>query len=155
MGALSGKLLSVTVGGKKIRCQTDATLNLTTNLTEDDPCKPDDDTPLEEAGWTTRTVDSRDWNVTVSAKNFLDATSASNVDQRDLIDEFISGNLNAEIEFLSTPGQHPGDTEDVVYSGNAILATIAVNAPASGNSTSDYTFSGNGPLSSVRIPISS
>lgn len=148
-GSIGGKLLAVTVNGVRIRCQTDATLTLTTNMTDDDPCKPDDNTPAAEASYVTRTVDSRDWTLSVSAKSFLDNIE---MNQSDLSELFIQGNLDAEVEFLSTPGQH-NYPEDVVYSGSAIISSITINAPASGASTHDTEFSGNGPMSITRIPV--
>lgn len=148
-GSIQGKLLAVTVNGTKLRCQTDGTLTLTANLTEEDPCKPDDDTPIEEAGWVTRSVDSRDWSIAVSAKSFLDTIQANGSDMAEL---FVNGDLEVEAEFLSTPGQHDFP-EDIVYSGSALISSLTLNAPVSGGSTYDLELSGNGPLAFTRIPV--
>lgn len=146
--AIPGKLLAVTINGQKYRCQTDGSLNITANLSEDDPCKPDDQSTPAEAGWVTRSVDSRDWSMSFSAKSFSDNIQAHNSDVSSLM---IDGDLDVEVEFLTTPGQH-SFPEDIVYSGSGILANFTLNAPVTGGSTYDVEVSGNGPLTLTRIP---
>src|SRR6478609_8860715 len=139
---IAGNLIAVTVNGQKQRCQTAGTLSITTNLTTEPACKPDDATPPESAGWVSQSVDSKAWNVTVSMKAFLDDLQLNGHDLAELI---ISGQPDVEVEFGSTAGQHDYP-EDIVYSGPAIISSWNFAAPATGGATHDVTFTGNGPL---------
>lgn len=148
--SIAGNLLAVTVNGQKIRCQTAGTLTLTANLTTDAACKPDDATPPEQAGWLTRTVDSRDWSLSVNMKVFLDDLELSG---HDLAARFIDNQLVLDdVEFGSTPGQHDYP-EDIIYSGQGIIASLTIDGPATGEATHALTIQGNGPLTQQRIPV--
>lgn len=145
MSAIEGKILTVTIGGKKLDCQTDGTLNITKEVTTDEPCKD------STGKWTTGRVTSKSWNISVSARTFLENVATLN--QLDIIDLMIDDNdAPVEIEWLSTPGDHDGDL-DVVLSGEAIPNNFTWNAPANDLSTQDIEFTGTGPLTKVEIPV--
>lgn len=149
-GKMPGKLLALTIGGRKLRCQTNGTLTLGTSLTQDDPCKPDDVSPGSTDGeWETSSLDSRNWKISVDATSFLDDLRENGFD---LIDQFISGSLDVDAEFLTTPGEHDFP-EDVIFSGPGILDTLTLNAPAKGNSTYTVSITGNGAPTFTRIPV--
>lgn len=146
---MPGKLLALTVGGRKLRCQTNGTLTLGTSLTQDDPCKPDD-VSTGTATWESSVIDTQNWKISVDAASFLDDLRENGFD---LIEQAVSGSLNVEVEFLTTPGDHDFP-EDVIFSGSGIMDTITLNTPAKGNSTYTVAITGNGEPSFTRIPVS-
>lgn len=149
--SIAGKFIKVKVNGVEYRCQTDATLTLTVNMTENDPCKPSD--ALVTAGqlipYVTRTADTRDWTLTFSAQAFADAIGASELELSDL---FINGALSVTAQFLSTPTQTTWPN-GFLYEGAGILSSLTINAPEAGNATYDAEITGNGPLTKTLIPI--
>lgn len=149
-GKMPGKLLALTVDGRKLRCQTNGTLTLGTSLTVDDICKPDDVSPgAADAEWETHVIDSRNWKISVDAASFLDDLRENGFD---LIEQFISDSLAVEVEFLTTPGDHDFP-EDVIFAGLGSMDTLTLNAPAKGNSTYSVAITGNGVPTFTRIPV--
>lgn len=147
MAVIHGRVMQVTWKGEKIRCQTDATLEIDKDVQTGAPCKDD-------GGWATKFVGQKTWNITCTVKNFLDSVS---LNQLDLAEEMLSstGDDPAVVTFTSTEGDeaHSG-TEDATFSGDAILANFTWNAPGDAESTSDLTFEGTGPLTLTRTPVS-
>lgn len=141
---LPGRLLGVTVNGVYYKCQTSADLNLTAATTTDETCKPDQGTSGDPIGWVTRTVDSKDWTITFSAKSFADGLGASG---NALSRLFIEGDLSCTAHFMTNPNQGDGIiSTDVLYVGEGLLSGLKINAPEKGSSTYDATIVGNGPL---------
>lgn len=145
MSAIEGKVLSVTVNGKKLDCQTDGTLTITKELTTDEPCKD------ATGKWTTTRVTSKSWTISVTARAFLENVATMN--QLDILDLMLDdADTPVEIEWLSTPGLHDGDL-DVVLSGEAMLPNFTWNAPGADLSTYTIDFNGTGPLTKLEIPV--
>lgn len=153
--SVPGKIIGVRVGGVWLNCQTDATLNLTVNVSEEDPCKPDGDALTTENSipWVERTADSRDWSIDFSAKLMRDSLASAN-DPADIAGLIIDGTVNAEVEFATADNQTYSDY-DFVYSGSGIITNFTLNAPASGAATQDATVTGNGPLTRAVVPVAS
>lgn len=150
---LEGKLTGVWLDGVYYRCQTDAQLQLTASTTENDTCKPDQTEGDTDVGiqWITRTVDSKDWQITFSAKSFLDSLGAN---QASLAQFFINdATLEVEAEFATNANfashSHPVDH---FYTGTGLLTGLTINGPESGDSTYDVTIDGNGPLVFESVP---
>lgn len=145
-----GSIIGVLIGGEWYRCQTDATLNLTVNVTEEDACKPE---PGDEAGadvpWIERTADSRDWNIDFSAGLMRNSLEAGNPDIARLI---VDGDIDVEVQFVTREGQTKSDV-DFIYSGSGILTGFTLNAPVTGSATTDTSIVGNGPLTYTKIPV--
>lgn len=150
MAGISGKLLRVKFGDKYLQCQLDATLNLLTNTSEDEACKPSGETPETATSWVTRTVDSQDWNISVNAQAFLDIVGAE-LAQSDILELIVDGDLEGTAEFLTTPGQH-NNAEDIIFEGPVIIENFSLNAPATGKANYDLDLSGNGKPTFTRIP---
>lgn len=149
-GKMPGKLLAITLGGRKLRCQTNGVLTLGTSLTVAEVCKPDDVTPDSvDAQWETHTVDTRNWKITVDAASFLDDLRENGFD---IIGQFVSGSLDVEVEFLTTPGTHDFP-EDVIFAGLGSIDTVTLNAPVKGDSTYSVAITGNGAPTFTRIPV--
>lgn len=151
-GVLQGKLIGVKVNGSYIRCQTDATLTLTVNTTEDDPCKPTEEEATNAAAWITRTVDTKDWNVSVTAKSFADVL-AGFLDNSDIAALMIEGDPNVEMTFQTIRTTDYDYSSIFVYEGTGILTSFTHNAPEAGQSTYDLEISGNGALTFEETPV--
>lgn len=150
VNTVSGSVIGIRIAGVWLPCQTDATLNLTANVTEDDPCKPDpEDEEAQDISWVERTVDSRDWSIDFSQKLMRNSLIAENPDLGEL---FVDGNLDVEVEFMTRPGQTKSDY-DFVYAGSGILTNFTLNAPVTGAATTDSTISGNGTLTYTKVPV--
>lgn len=145
-----GSIIGVRAGGVWLRCQTDATLNLIVNTTEEDPCKPDEDDVIAgDISWVERSVDSRDWNIEFNQNLMRNSLAASNPDMAQLI---IDGDVEVQVEFMTRPGQTKSDY-DFIYSGTGILTGFTLNAPTTGTATSNSTIAGNGPITYAKIPV--
>lgn len=147
-----GNIIGVTINGVWYRCQTDATLTLTVNVTEEDPCKPDpDDAEASDLAWVERTADSRDWSIDFSGALLRNSLEAGNPDIGELI---IDGNVDVDVQFMTRPGQSKSDV-DFIYEGSGILTGFTFNAPVTGSATGDTSIAGNGPLTYTKVPVTS
>lgn len=152
MGVLQGKLLAVSVGGTVIDCQTDATLNITVETEESDPCKPTAGEASNDASWSDPTEGAKSWTLDFSAKSFAQSTGFN---QADLIELLVNGSSIVEVQFATTQTSDFGEenNETQVFSGTGILNNFSLNAPAVGESTYDATVTGKGKPTFVRTPI--
>lgn len=153
--SVPGKILGIRIAGVWLACQTDATLNMTVNVTEEDPCKPDGDAEVSAANsipWVTRTADTRDWSMDFSNKLMRDSLKVSN-NAQNIAKLIIDGTVYIDdVEFASADGQTASDT-DLIYSGPGIITSFTLNAPESGPATMDNTISGNGALTYSYIQV--
>jgi hypothetical protein len=140
--AISGKLLAFTINGVKVRCQTAGNLTIEKEISTDDPCK-------DESGWVTGTVTSKSWSGSFDAKQFLDDIQ---MNQLDIVDLMLASDDPIELEFLTTPGDHNYPV-DVVLAGEAYLNSASLDTPAGETATYTVDFTGNGPLTQTRIPV--
>lgn len=147
---LSGKLLSVTIDGDFVQCQTDATLSITTNTSESAACKPMPGESTTGSIWLTNNVDSKTWEITLTAASFADAVQMNNAD---IADKLITGTPIAQVQFATTQTTDYAYDQILVYSGEGIITNFTMNAPADGESTYDVTIIGNGPLTSTRTNV--
>lgn len=151
-GVLQGKLIGVTIGGVYIRCQTDATLAITTNVTDTDPCKPSEQDATNAASWVTHSIDSKAWTVSVTAKAFADQL-AGVIDNSDIAALMITGNPSVDITFQTIRTTDYDYAEIFVYEGTGTLTSFTHNAPATGESTYDLEITGNGGLTYTETPV--
>lgn len=152
---IPGHLFGFSINGVKIRCQADATLNITVNTSEDDLCKPENDEIADGnfVPWTTSTADSRTWNLDISAAMLRDTFAPAN-DNVAIDKMIIDGSIYVDdIEFGTAPGQKFA-TFGVLYSGSGLLTGFTLNAPVTGAATQDITILGSGPLVRTTIPMS-
>lgn len=150
VNSIPGKIIGIMDGDKWLNCQVDATLNITVDVTEEDPCKPDPSDDAEgDVPWKFRTADARDWSVDFSQKLMRDSLAAANPNMGEQI---ILGNLDRTIQFRTAEGQTKSNY-DFIYEGSGILTAHTVNAPAVGAATTDTSIAGNGPLTFVKVPV--
>lgn len=150
MATVQGKIWQVKINDTVIRCQTDATLNLVTNTSEVEACKPiggDEG----DVSWVNYNVDSQGWDISFSGQAFADSVQ---MNQADLIDLFIDGDVMAEVDFYTNTSVKGFDgTQIITYSGQGIMTGITLNGPTTGASTYDVTIQGTGAITSTRTPI--
>lgn len=146
---IPGSIIGMTIAGTWYKCQTDATLNLTVNVTEEDPCKPNPGDVDGGLSWVERTADSRDWTMDFSSALLRNSLEAANPDIARLI---IDGNVAVEVQFMTSSGSGKTDV-DFIYAGSGILTGFTLNAPVAGSATTDTTIAGNGPLTYTKIPV--
>ena len=151
-GALQGKLIGVKLNGVYVRCQTDATLTITSNTTDTDPCKPGEDESTNASSWVTHSVDSKAWTLSVTAKSFADI-QAGVLDNNDVAALMITGNPEVEITFQTIRTTDYDHDAIFVYEGTGTLTSFTVNAPSTGESTYDIEVTGNGALTFTETPV--
>lgn len=148
---LPGKLLGVTIDGVFINCQIDATLTLTNNLTESTPCKPSPTEAYKGGQPIKRTVDSRDWTITYSAKAFANAVAGN---QNTLAQRMLAGgNPYVTVTFQTIQTTDYDFPIAFVYEGEGVLQDLAINAPQDGDATHDGTIVANGDLTYTEVPV--
>ncbi len=150
-GALPGKLISMKIGGVAIRCQTDITLTMTNNLTDNDLCKPSETELANGSNWITRTYDSSEWSVSATAKTFADIT-AGFIDNSD-ITNLMLGNPTVEVTIATTQTVDYNFPQLFVYEGTGILTSYTLNGAQAGESTYDIEISGSGALTFTETPF--
>lgn len=151
-GAIQGKLIGVKINGNYIRCQTDATLTITANTTDTDPCKPSEDEATNAASWVTHSTDSKAWTVSVTAKAFADV-AAGVIDNSDVAAMMISGNPEVEMTFQTIRTTDYDHDQIFVYEGSGTITSFTHNAPGAGESTYDLEITGNGALTYTETPV--
>ena len=151
-GVLQGKLIGVKVNGQFLRCQTDATLSITVNTMDDDPCKPTEEDSTNGTSWITHSIDTKTWNVSVTAKAFADV-QAGVLDNGDITNLMITGDPSVEMTFQTiqtTDYDHPSI---FLYEGTGTLTSFNFNAPVAGEATYDLEITGNGELQYTETPV--
>jgi hypothetical protein len=149
---IPGNIIGVKIGNQWLQCQAESTLNMTGNVSEDAPCKNLDGDEDDEDVWVTRTVDSKDWNITVNQSLLADSLAAENEDI-DLGGLFTDGSLYVDsVQFANKANTRFSDY-NFVYSGPAILTSFSITAGGTGANTTAATFTGNGKLSRVKTPV--
>lgn len=153
-GVLQGKLTGIKIGGSYIRCQTDATLTLTVNTTDADPCKPLETQSSNAANWVTHSTDTKAWTVSVTAKTFADQLVGT-IDNSDISALMISGSPEVQMTFQTIRTTDYNYASVFIYEGTGTLTSFTLNGPASGESTYDLEITGNGALTFVETPVTS
>lgn len=151
-GAIQGKLIGVKLNGTYIRCQTDATLTITANTTDTDPCKPSEDEATNSASWITHSIDSKAWTVSVTAKAFADQLAGA-IDNSDIAALMITGDPSVEMTFQTIKTTDYDHDNIFVYEGTGTLTSFTHNAPSTGESTYDLEITGNGALTYTETPV--
>ena len=151
-GVLQGKLIGVKIGGSYLRCQTDATLAITVDTTDDDPCKPSESDSTNGASWVTHTVSTKKWTVSVTAKAFVDQVTGV-IDNSDIAALMITGDPSVEMTFQTIKTTDYDYTKTFIYEGTGTLTSFTVNAPIAGESTYDVEITGNGALTYAETAV--
>ena len=150
-GALQGKLIGVKIEGDYIRCQTDGTLAITVNTTDDDACKPTETDTTNGASWTTHSVDSKAWTVSVTGKTFADSVTGA-IDNSGIA-ALMLGNPSVEMTFQTIKTTDYDFPNIFVWEGTGTLTSFTQNAPIDGDATYDLEITGNGALTYTETPV--
>lgn len=153
-GVLQGKLIGVRVNGSNIRCQTDATLAITIDTTDNGDCKPLEAQSTNSNSWITHTVSTKKWTISVSAKSFVDQVTGA-LDNGDIALMLTAGTPEVEIVFQTTRTVDYDFDHIFIYEGTGTITSFTQNAPIFGQSTYDLEVTGNGALTYTIIDITS
>ena len=137
-----GQLVGLKVNGLALVCNTDVTVNMTRNLTENPVCKPLSTDTYTEGGFSTNSIGSTTGTVTGSALAVADlvADPATQLKDSDIMDLFLT-NPRVEAEVATTlVANYPYATVRV-YTFPGILSDISWNNPSDASSTTDFTIS--------------
>lgn len=145
---IPGKLLLATAGGTAFDCQQDATLTITYNLTQEEPCKPAPTEPYKGFSWQTSTTDSASWEITFTLK----ATDANANNQNSILNTLINTGNKMSITFETSPASGTGLAYASIFEGDGLISSFTWNAPSSGESTVDITVTGNGAPTFETVP---
>ena len=151
-GELQGKLIGVKINDTYIRCQTDATLTITQDVTDDDPCKPTEADTTNGASWVSHTAGTKSWTVSVTAKAFADV-AAGLIDNSDIAGLMITGDNSVEVTFQTIKTSDYSFASVFLYEGTGTLTSFTHNAPVDGASTYDLEITGNGALTYTETPV--
>lgn len=151
-GVLQGKLIEVRVNGSNVRCQTDSTLSITIDTSDDDACKPTEADSTNGSSWITHNVTTKKWTISVSAKAFADQVSGR-IDNSDIVNMLTTGTPNVEITFQTTRTLDYDFNNIFLYEGSGTITSFTHNAPISGESTYDLEVIGNGALTYTVVNI--
>lgn len=146
---IPGKLLLVKMGDDFFNCQQDASLAITYNLTQEDPCKPDPSESYKGFSWQTSTTDSATWEISFTLK----ATDANANNQNSLLNQLVNTGNSVEISFETSDASGTGLEFASVFEGDGLISSFTWNAPANGESTVDVTVTGNGDPSFSTVPV--
>lgn len=135
-------------GTMYLDCQQDATLTITYNLSQSDPCKPDPSMPYKGFSWQTQSIDSAVWELSFTIK----ATDGTYGTQNKVISDALTKGANVNIVFQTSPAPGTGLVTSSLFEGAGVISSIVWNAPTAGDSTVDITVSGNGEPTFTTVP---
>lgn len=144
MAGISGKLISLSVNGKELACQTTLALNFSAATTQNPICKPLEGESISDASWTELVEGERSWEATVSAQVLAGALSAQN-DVADLVDLYVNGSIKVTVK-IATNSTSPDFDSDrtMIFTGEAFMTGLGLNADGDTTATGDITFTSTG-----------
>lgn len=145
---IPGKLIVVTSGDVAFDCQQDASLSITYELSQEEPCKPDPTETYRGFSWQTSTTDSASWEITFTLK----ATDATQNNQNSLLNQLINTGNELSLAFETSSAVGAGLTVASIFEGDGLISSFSWNAPSTGESTVDVTVSGNGEPTFTTVP---
>lgn len=145
---IPGKLIVVTANDVAFDCQQDATLSISYNLTQEDPCKPDPTESYTGFSWQTSTTDSASWEISFTLK----ATDATQNNQNSILNALINTGNQMSIAFETSGAANTGLDVASVFEGDGLISSFTWNAPSTGESTVDVTVTGNGEPTFTTVP---
>lgn len=153
---IEGKVVGVKVNDKFLRCQADATLNITINTEQDEECKDLDYVGNDVSGtsgsltWEDSSISTVTWSIDLNAGMFYDTISG----EVDFVDEVVNkDNVVFSVQFV-IPSKGNG-TSAKYFEGDAVLTSLSLNAPTTGKATQDLSFTGKGKPTWTKVPYAS
>lgn len=146
---IPGKLIVVSIGDNALDCQQDSTLNISYNVTEDTPCKPDPNEAYTGFSWQTSTTDSATWNISFT----LNATDVNANNQNSILNQLINTSNEVSIAFETSQANGTGLAFSSIFEGDGLITDFSWNAPSEGVSTVDVTVQGNGEPTFSVVPV--
>jgi len=146
---IPGQLIVVSIGDNALDCQQDSTLNISYNITEDTPCKPDPTEVYTGFSWQTSTTNSATWSISFT----LNATDANANNQNSILDQLINTSNAVSIAFETSQASGTGLAFSSIFEGDGLITDFSWNAPSEGVSTVDVTVQGNGEPTFSVVPV--
>ena len=146
--AIPGKAYGIRFKNTYFDCQTDLTFETSADISVDEACKPNPSEAWTDATFTTSTVNSKSW----TASGTFRATDSDTDNQNTILQEFKTG-ASGLLEIFTFDGANSPLQYDTVISGDAIIASITLNAGSDGSATYDISFTGNGEYDITTVPV--
>lgn len=150
---IEGKVVGVKIEDQFLRCQADATLNITINTEQDEECKDLDYVGDNVAGasgnliWEDSSISTAAWSIDLNAGMFYDSVAG----EVDFVDEVVNkDNVVFSVQFV-IPSKGEG-TSAKYFEGDAVLTSLSLNAPTTGKATQDLSFTGKGKPTWTKVP---
>ena len=148
--ALSAKNVQIQLNGDYVPCQLDLTLNITQNTSSEDPCKPSPENIDQGATFNEYSIDSKDWSVTFSARQFADELALNNIELSELV---INGDGKLAMIINTIEGTNYPHPLLFEYAGEVIITSLDLNYPATGSANYDVTLQGAGDLTFTKTEV--
>lgn len=139
MGVIKGQNLRIKLGTKYVAFATSCTVHVSARLEESS-------TKDSTNGWQQQEITGMNWDISVDALYSVD-TDATGVNGSEALD-LILAQQKIAVEFTQAAGEKnrvPGQGA-IVYSGNAWVNDVSVNAPNRQNTTYTLQAAGDGEL---------
>jgi predicted secreted protein len=139
MGVIKGQNLRIKLGTKYVAFATSCTVHVSAQLEESS-------TKDSTNGWQQQEITGMKWDISVDALYSVD-TDATGVNGSEALD-LILAQQKIAVEFTQAAGEKnrvPGQGA-IVYSGNAWVNDVSVNAPNRQNTTYTLQAAGDGEL---------
>ena len=139
MGVIKGQNLRIKLGTKYVAFATSCTVHVSAQLEESS-------TKDSPNGWPQQEITGMNWDISVDALYSVD-TDATGVNGSEALD-LILAQQKIAVEFTQAAGEKnrvPGQGA-IVYSGNAWVNDVSVNAPNRQNTTYTLQAAGDGEL---------
>jgi hypothetical protein len=139
MGVIKGQNLRIKLGTKYVAFATSCTVHVSAQLEESS-------TKDSTNGWQQQEITGMNWDISVDALYSVD-TDATGVNGSEALD-LILAQQKIAVEFTQAAGEKnrvPGQGA-IVYSGNAWVNDVSVNAPNRQNTTYTLQAAGDGEL---------
>lgn len=131
MAGVAGRLFGIKMNGAFVSCE------ISCEIVFDREMLPA--TAVDSGGWKEYINGLRGWSINVNGKLLLDAVGA---DIKTLLQTAYFSDLPLYVQFATRPSV----TEQLVFSGNALLPSANISAGASGTANWTATLQGNGKL---------
>lgn len=154
MANYKGKLLSATVNGQPINCQTAGTLNINVNVDEVPGCKPAAGESVADSEWLDQTVTSRGWSITIDGNQIADQVTGK-LSHMDIMDLLVNGSPEIEVTFGTTLVEDYDYPYMWVFEGTGIITSFSAEGAEDGDATYSMEITGKGKPTFEKTPVTS
>lgn len=146
-----GQIVGIVIDGNELACNTDVTVSLTKNLTEDPACKPLSTDAYTEGGWVRQSITSKTGTITGTALSVADVVTGAVITDADILDLFLTTD-RIEVVVRTTPVTNYQYQTVRTLTATCIINEISWNNPSDATSSSDFTFTIDGEPTYDSVP---